>query len=231
MPVYDSGSDAMLCNEIMNRNSYDKLKARMCVDSRTKLIFHANYLCEAIGDTENKVFPISQLKRYDSFPEGEYFTVGCADPADEGTDNFSMPIARVYLDTNRVYLFDAIFDQQNLTIQEGQVKGKIKEHKISNIVIETNNAGAYFKRRVIDQNPNVSVWGVNATASKMPRILSMAGIIKRHFYFPNEMTPELNRFFLEVVRLLKTAKKKDDAPDSLAGLAAYLEKYYAMFSE
>lgn len=231
MPIYDAESDTMLCDELMNKSVFEKLKKRMLVDSMTRIIFHANYLCEAIGDDESKVFPISSLNRYKEFPEGEYIEMACGDPADEGSDNFSMPIARVYIDTSRVYIYDAIFDQQNLTVQEGQLKGKVKEHNIRKIILETNNAGAYFARRVREQNPNLEVWGTFATSSKMPRIMSYAGIIKRFFYFPEEPNPVLNRFILEVVRLLKTSKKKDDAPDSLAGFASHLEKYYHLFKD
>lgn len=231
MPVYDADTDTMLCNELMDKKAFIKLKNRMFVDSRTKLIFYANYLCEAVEDNETKVFPISSLRRYDDFPEGDYLEIGCADPADEGEDNFACPFARVYIESSKVYIHDAIFDQQNLTVQEKQLKDKIIQHKVRKQVIETNNIGAYFTRRIREQNTGVEVWGEFSKTNKMSRINSYAGIIKQYFYFPNDPNPVLNRFILEVVRLMKTSKKKDDAPDSLAGLAKHLEKYYHLFKE
>ena len=231
MPVYDAVTDEMLCDELMDKKAFEKLKKRMLVDSRTKLIFYANYLCEAIEDSEIKVFPISSLKRYTEFPEGDYIEMGCADPADEGDDNFACHFARVYLEDSKVYIHDALFNQSNLTLQEDNIKLKIKEHSVRKLIIETNNAGAYFTRRIREQNESLEVWGEFSKANKMSRIQAYAGIIKNYFYFPENPNPDLHRFFLEVVRLLKTSKKKDDAPDSLAGLAYHLEKYYQMFKD
>lgn len=239
MPIYDAETDQMLCPDIMSKEQYLKLKRRMEVDSRTKMIFQANYHCVAISDDETKVFPVSRLKRYTEFPASEvdpkdpekiiqnYFTIGFADTADDGTDSFSMPIARVY--GNRVYVFDAIFDQFNLTVQEGQVQSKVKEDDIRELVIETNSFGAYFSRRIRELIPNLNVFGQYAKANKMGRILANAGLVKFYFYFPENPNPTLQRFINQVCKLMKTSTKEDDAPDSLSGLAAYLEKYHGLF--
>lgn len=109
MPIYDSETNTMLCEDMMSKEQYLKLKRRMEVDSRTKMIFQANYHCVAISDDETKVFPISSLKRYKEFPENmEYFTIGFIDVADQGNDSYAFPVARVY--GNRVYVYDAIFN-------------------------------------------------------------------------------------------------------------------------
>jgi predicted phage terminase large subunit-like protein len=230
MPIYDESTDQMLCDDIMSKEQYLKLKRRMEVDSRTKMIFQANYLCVAITDDETKVFPVSSLKRYKEFPENmDYFTIAFADTADEGSDNFAMPIARVY--GNRVYVFDAILDQNNLTIQEGQVQSKVKECNITELVIETNSFGAYFARRIREILSKLEVFGQFAKTNKMGRILANAGLIKLYFYFPENPNPTLQRFINQVCKLMKTSTKEDDAPDSLAGLAAYLEKYHGLFKE
>jgi len=228
MPIYDPETDQMLCSDMMNKDQYLKLKRRMEVDSRTKMIFQANYHCVALADDETKVFPVSSLKRYEDFPvDMEYFTIGFADTADEGSDNFSMPVARVY--GNRVYIFDAIFDQFNLTVQEGQVQSKVKECHINNLVIETNSFGAYFSRRIRELIPDIEVFGQFAKTNKMGRILANAGLVKLFFYFPENPNPTLQRFMNQVCKLMKTSTKEDDAPDSLTGLAAYLEKYNGLF--
>ncbi|MBV5329751.1 MAG: hypothetical protein JZU65_19345 [Chlorobium sp.] len=239
MPIYDAETDQMLCDDIMSKEQYLKLKRRMEVDSRTKMIFQANYHCVAVSDDDTKVLPVSSLKRYTELPADEvdpndpsktiqnYFTIGFADTADEGKDHFSMPIGRVYGD--RVYITDAIFDQNNLTIQEGQVQSKVKEHGINILVIETNSFGAYFSRRIRELEPSLEIFGQYAKANKMSRILANAGLIKLFFYFPENPNPTLQRFINQVCKLMKTSTKDDDAPDSLAGLAAYLEKMYGLF--
>lgn len=239
MPAYNKDTDKMLCPEILNKEQYLKLKHRMSVDSRTKMIFHANYDCIALSDDETKVFPMSSLKKYKELPPPEkdekgndvqnWWTISFADTADEGEDHFAMPIARVY--GNRVYVFDAIFDRDNLTVQEGQVQDKVRTCHISTLVVETNNAGAYFTRRLRELIRGVEIFGQFSKANKMARILANAGLIKYYFYFPENPNPTLERFMTQVYGLMKTSTEKDDAPDALAGLCAYLEKYHQLFRE
>jgi len=181
-----------------------------------------------ITELEGQVFPEGSLKRYREFPVNqEYFTVAFADTADEGNDYFAMPIGRVY--GNDVYIFDCIFDQENLTVQEGQVQSKVKECNIRNLCIETNNAGAYFARRMRELLPQIEIFGQYSKSNKMARILANAGLVKLFFHFPINPNPDLQKFIDQVVSILKTSKDNDDAPDALTGLAAYLEKYYGLF--
>jgi PBSX family phage terminase large subunit len=183
-----------------------------------------------VTELEGQVFPESSLRRYKEFPENmEYFTVAFADTADEGEDNFAMPIARIY--GNRVYIFDAIFDQENLTIQEGQVQSKVKECRINELAIETNAFGAYFSRRIRELIPTLEVFGLLVKANKMMRVIAYAGLVKLFFYFPESPNPTLQQFMTQVCKLLKTDTKEDDAPDALTGMAAYLERYHGMFKE
>ncbi len=183
-----------------------------------------------ITEIDGLVLPKSSLKRYKEFPENsEYFTIAFADTADEGDNYFAMPIARVY--GSRVYIFDAIFDQNNLTIQEGQVIDKVKACGIKELVIETNSFGAYFKRRISELLPSLYIFGQPAKANKMGRILANAGLIKYYFYFPENPNPALQKFINQCTKLMKTSTKEDDAPDSLSGLSAYLEKFYNCFVE
>jgi PBSX family phage terminase large subunit len=183
-----------------------------------------------ITEREGQVFPEKTLKRYTEFPaDMEYFTIGYCDTADEGEDSFSMPIARVY--GNRVYIFDAIFDKSNLTVQEGQVQGKVKEHQIGRITIESNSFGAYFMRRLRELMPQVELFGMYSKSNKMGRILANSGLIKMYFYFPENPNETLQKFINQVVNLVNTSKDEDDAPDSLAGLCAYLEKYLGLFKD
>ena len=157
----------------------------------------------------------------------EYWVFAFADTADEGEDNFAMPI--FYIINNKPYLVDCIFDKNNLTIQERAVFGKAKEHKISKIVIETNSFGAYFVRRLRELMPNVEIYGQNSSNNKMSRILNNSGLIKKNFYFPENLNENCGKFMDEVFRILKTSKKKDDAPDSLSGACAHLETHYRLF--
>ena len=183
-----------------------------------------------ITELEGQIFSESSLNYYKELPENiQYFTIGYIDSADTGEDSFAMPIARVYED--RVYIIDVIFDKYNLTIQESQVQSKVKEHKINELAVETNSFGAYFSRRLRELVPGVTVFGMYSKSNKLGRIIANSGMIKRHFYFPCNPNDNVKKYMSEVIALSVTSKDHDDAPDSLAGLCAYLEKYRATFRE
>jgi len=241
MPIYDAKTDKMLCDDFMNKKEFEKLKKRMLIDSYTKKIFYANYMCDIITDNENNVFPESVLKTYKTIPteivvengkeveREQGWTFSVIDTADEGKDNYSQPIFQVI--GNYVFLKDVIFNQDNLTLQEPQVIAKYKQHKFSKLVIETNSFGAYFKRRITTKLPQVEVFGQWNKGNKMARILSYAGIIKMYFLFPEKPNSETERFMKQVFKLQKTSKNEDDAPDSLAIAARHLEAYYNLFKD
>ncbi len=242
MPVYDQENDKMLCDKILNKKAFLRIKKRMEAHSDTKMVFNANYMCEAVADNETKVFPRSSIRTYTDIPtevvvengkerrQPAGFCVAMADTADEGTDNFAMPIFRVV--GNQVYLIDAIFDQSNLTIQETQVVIKVKQHAIRKLVVETNSFGAYFRRNLgelLARDP-VEVFGQWSKANKISRILNMAGIVKLFFLFPENPNPTTQKFMNQVYKFNKTSKKNDDAPDALVGMAAHLEAHFRLFT-
>jgi len=204
---------------------------------RTAHTFETQYM-QNPQPLEGMAFARSEMKFYKSIPteineDGKEieqgWTFSVADTADEGSDRFAMPIFQVI--GNYIYLKDSIFDQENLTVQESQVVEKDKQHHFAKLVVETNSFGAYFKRRIIELIPHLEVYGQNARANKMVRILSYAGIIKLYFLFPENPNPTTEKFMNQVFKLLKTSKKDDDAPDVLAAAAAHLERHYNLFRE
>jgi predicted phage terminase large subunit-like protein len=196
---------------------------------KTKLTFQSQYMQDPRPDLEKLLFPEEEIKRYKDFPEGEYFEFSFIDPADEGTDNYAQPIMRVYPDLQRVYVHDAIFNQENLTIQEPFVISKVKEHKIREICIETNSFGAYFKRRLIELLPDITIFGKPSISNKLVRMINYSGIVKAYFYFPEQPNHTLSKFMTQMFKITKTSKKEDDAPDSICGAAEYLEKFHQLF--
>lgn len=183
-----------------------------------------------ISQLEGAVFPEESLKKYKEFPDNmHYYTIGYIDSADTGEDHFAMVIARVY--GNRVYVFDAIFDQYNLTIQESQVQDKVRMCGINEIAFETNSFGAYFGRRLRELLKGVELFGMYSKTNKMGRILANSGLVKAYFYFPENPNEALSKFMNQVTNILKDSKDNDDAPDALCGLCAYLEKYKTLFRD
>lgn len=212
----------------------------MKIHPLTKETFQSQYMQDP-KVMEGVVFAESELKRFSEIPteveiiDGKEervlqgWTLMCIDPADEGKDYFAGPVAQII--PPFVYVFDAIFDQDNLTLQEGAVVGKVKLHRVRKIVVETNAAGAYFQRRLRELNPGLEFYGKWNKANKMGRILAYSGLIMKYFKFPMKMTGALELFMEKVTRLLKTSTDEDDAPDSLSLMAEHLELHYQMFIE
>jgi phage terminase large subunit len=235
----DGGDNCIIDNVMYIHSSYldcdfSLMPANILADyERMKLTDPDEYENIVMGgwitEVDGLVFPKSSLKRYTDFPENvEYFTVGALDQADSGTDSFSFPAGRVY--GNRVYIFDALFsNKENLDVYFPESKVFIEKHNITETVIETNGAGAWLSRKIREDLPKRYIFGQPAKTNKMGRITAMAPIIKYYFYFPENPSPTLQKFINQVCKLMRTSTKEDDAPDSLAMMAAYLEKYHNTF--
>jgi len=207
------------------------LKELLQIKSTRPDVFDRQYM-QNPKFSEGLVLPEKELKRYKDFPTNmEYFTVCAVDAADTGTDHFAMPIGRVY--GNRVYIFDAIFDNTgNLTTYYPETLSKIKEHKINNMYIETNSFGMWFKNHLLQEEiPGLTVFGAPAKGNKMGRILANAGVVKYYFYFPENPNPTLQKAIAQACKLMKTSTKEEDFPDALCSIAAYLEKFYNIFKD
>lgn len=167
------------------------------------------------------------------------------DTADEGDDYYSMPMAKIV--NGKVYVHDVLFDKSNLSAIEPQIIVKVGEHKPVKVFIEANNAGAlhirdmrknipeYFRTigKVSKIKPtHTQVIGIKNTTNKLIRILSQEGFIKKYFVFRAEHKPdsEYGMFMKQIWRYLKNGKEtRDDAPDSIAGLAYVIRAHYSNF--
>lgn len=206
---------------------------------KTAHVFETQYMQNPLP-LEGLLWP-NRFKTYKELPtekikEGENeiekiqgWNMSFVDSADKGDDHFSAPFGQVI--GNRVYLTDVIFDKSELILQEPVIVSKSKTNNSILTVVETNHAGNYFSKRIRLLMPKMKVFGQWSSANKMARILAMAGFIDKYLYVPENPSPEMTKFLNECYRLQKTSKNKDDAPDSLAGMFAHLEKYYRIFDK
>jgi predicted phage terminase large subunit-like protein len=167
------------------------------------------------------------------------------DTADEGEDYYSMPMAKIV--NGKVYIHDALFTQENLSVVEPQIIVRVGEHKPVKVFIEANNAGAlhirdlrknipeYFRTigRISKIKPtNTRVIGIKNKTNKLIRILSQEGFIKEHFIFRAEHKADspYGLFMKQIWRYLRNGKEtRDDAPDSISGLAYVIRAHYSNF--
>lgn len=233
MPIYDEDNDKMLCDDMMNFKSFQKLKKRMLIDNTSKLVFYANYMCVAYPDDENSIYTDDSLQKYTELPKDangnlDGWMLAAIDPADEGKDYYSAPFGLV--SGNDVYIVDAIFNQNNIDLNLVELEEAHKVHKFAGIYVETNNVGAKhardIKRKILG-----SAYGAWSSTNKMGRIINQAQTVKSHFYFPENPSPTLRRFMKSLIRLKKTSKKDDDAADAISMMANYLNTRYGLFKD
>lgn len=150
------------------------------------------------------------------------------DVAFGGGDSLAMPIAYIYGDD--IFIEDVIFDRNPKDLTEPRVTGKILHHKCHTGRFEANNGGDFYADDIgealkkNEYHMNITTAKAPTTMSKVARIEQYAPDIRKfHFLEPKLQSEEYKRFMAEVCSFSFTAKNlHDDAPDSLAGLAAML---------
>lgn len=169
--------------------------------------------------------------------------VAACDVALGGTDYLSMPIAYVYEDGS-VYIHDVVFDSSEKMITQPKVLDALIRNHVSNAFFEANNGGEGYKddingmlkERGVQINlisrfaqqmiVNSGKGGKKTSQRKEQRIWDNAQAI-RSFYFRDSgcQSKEYRKFLNQVYSFTITGKNKhDDAPDSLAALAVFLNK-------
>lgn len=171
------------------------------------------------------LFPRANLKRFkrsELKTENALSTLGFIDVADEGDDAFSFPIAKIF--PKKVYIVDALFTYDGLEVTEPLAAAKIIEHDIYFTRVETNNQGKQFITKLRELTSVEKVNGIFHSQHKHTRVIMQSGFIMEYFYFLDESEYEPNSDYARFINQLcaylkKDENKKDDAPDSLSGLA------------
>lgn len=176
-------------------------------------------------EAKGRMFPTDKLKYFTELPvdrEPDAIMAAC-DCADKGDDSCSMPIAYVY--GNEVFIVDVVFDNSGVEHTKPECANAIVKHNVKTVVFESNSAGEYFGRDVIDI---VKKLGGRCSdrykfncANKITRMENARDNIIRDYYFLDKSKYERNsqygKFMRELTTMTRSGKvKHDDAPDSLA---------------
>jgi len=152
--------------------------------------------------------------------------VAYSDPADEGIDNHSVPFA--VISKGLIYINDVIFTQENLTITRPIIAERVKQYDLDEMFIESNNHGAMFIRDLREE-VECPIMAVRNQTNKTGRILAQEGYVRKYFRFKRSPLPEsdYDKFMQQTWKFLRDGTyKKDDAPDSLAGLCFMIRRNY-----
>ncbi|MCD3254375.1 phage terminase large subunit [Clostridium botulinum] len=214
--------DNMLCSEILPYSKYCMLKSQM-----SDLIFMANYQQITI-DVKGALY--HNLKKYEDLPiddEGKslFENIVCfVDTADTGSDYLCAIVAGVY--KHQLYILDLVYTQERMEITEGLVSDLLYRNKVNVCIVESNNGGKGFARRLQDlqiekykTNHTVIKWK-SQTSNKRTRILMASAWIEENVFFPINIKDKFEEFWEHILTFSKDGKNKhDDAEDCLTALA------------
>jgi len=188
----------------------------MRTSSATAHVFETQYMQNPLP-LEGLIY---DLNYYDELTNEEHSTsLGFADIADSGTDHLSSPFVKII--GNKVFVHDAIYTQEGSQTSSQKVADRVALYGCVKYYAETNNQGSTYIS-LLQSKGTVGVHGILSRGNKMGRILSTAWIVNKVFYFKRTGSPEYMKFLKSLETFLKTAKDKDDAPDSISMAAQYI---------
>lgn len=196
-------------------------KERMLVSEETWAAEFQQEPYEAKG----RMFPKDKLNRFRQLPvdrEPDAIMAAC-DTADKGDDYCSMPIGYIY--GNEVFIVDVVFDNSGAEHTKPECANKLIKHNVKTVVFESNSAGEYFGRDVMDIVKDKGGrcsdrYKFNCT-NKITRMETAMDNIIRDYYFLDEDMYERGsqywQFMDNLTTMTRSGKvKHDDAPDSIA---------------
>lgn len=192
---------------------------------RTAHTFQPQYMQNA-QDVEGLSFPLHKLKRFARLNKQiEYIKVSAIDTADTGTDSY----ADIYLfiDGQKVFLYDVVFSQAGITICKNKTVAKHKEHSIENSIVEVNREGSLYISNLREALPLVSFHGKFNTTNKDQRIYAQEAFILEYFHFKAKYreNSDYDKFITQLTDYNKDGKNKhDDAADVCALAAWFIRK-------
>lgn len=221
----------MLCESVLSLKRFEFLRR-----NADPLIFAANYFNKLI-DENFLMYP--ELKRFKKSEYRKYLeTVNATDTADKGTDFFSSPVAKTFLNDNNeidLYIWDWLYTQQDTKETPKQYSELLVNNKVNRAKIESNAGGNIFTNwitEILRDKYNVSEYDIDIqtfpqTKNKEARIRDAAHWICNHVYFPDDFHLTHPLAWKAITEFLRVGKNEnDDGPDSLTILAEmFIEEY------
>lgn len=211
----------MMCPELLSFRSWNQ-KRRIT----SPAIFLANYQQQPV-DVTNALY--GPFKTY--APEEidvQMFERICsyADTADEGAD-FLCNICFGVID-EYIYVQDVYYTDEGMEMTEPETARRIKQFKVREAVIESNNGGRGFARNV---KKKLKEWNWSRTVvywfhqslNKKARILSHASNVMEQVIMPEGWEKKWPEFYQHIRRYQKKGNNShDDAEDCLTGVVEYV---------
>lgn len=216
MKAYDPDTDTMLCDDIINKESYEEIK-----NTVSEEILQANYNQTPI---EIKGALYNTFKTYT--PEDldsaniKRVSIVC-DTADEGSDWLcSICFAETF--DKKAYLLDVYFTKEPVEVTIPGEAEFIYKNKADRSIIESNNGGKIFalsvRKELRDKyKSNQLIKWFHQARNKEARIISTAYEVQQRIYYPTDWETRWRAFSEAVKEYQREGKNEhDDASDTLS---------------
>ena len=210
----------MLCDEIMNRETYELKIKEMNPD-----IAEANYNQKLI-DMKNRLY--GEFKVWEELPK---YNKKCnyTDTADTGEDYFC---SINYIEYDKeVYITEILFTQESMDTTEDKCADLLYLNDVNEAIFESNNGGRYFSKKVADrikQKYNSNKCVVRAKTqrnNKESRILANATWVNEHIYMPLNWQHKYPEFYKHIKNFMRKGKNEhDDGADVLTAIAEQINQ-------
>ena len=212
--IQDDG--AMLCEEILSKESVEEKKKAMGVD-----IFNANYQQQPI-DIKGRLY--TSFKTYDGELPKFKVIKSYTDTADTGSD-FLCSFVYGVTHANEAYILDAYYTDEAMEITEPATAKLFYDNEVNVALIESNNGGRGFARSVerimrekLHTNKTVIKW-FTQRGNKISRIITSSTWCMEHIYFPVGWWNRWPALYEALMKYQRQGKNEhDDAEDVLAGI-------------
>ena len=217
MPAFNEAEEAMLCDDIFSRETYEELSQTL-----DPVIFQGNYQQRPF-DSIDKLYSIKTY-RPDELPN-DGVVHGYIDTADKGEDY----LAAIFYRTigTKIYVVDVLYTQESMEVTEPKTADMAIKNGCTRLHIESNNGGGGFGRSVQRIMAEKGYTGCqfemfHQTENKVARILSNATSVSNSMLMPDDwkyLWPAAHR---DLVNASRSAKwLHDDIYDAVTGTVQY----------
>lgn len=176
------------------------------------------------------LFTRQELKYFNDFDKKANVGTMCyVDTADSGTDSHCVVMG--YLIGDKIYIDDVVYTELDTSVNVDMTAELINRHKPEYCRIETNFGGGMYRNML---QPKITgetmLLAINNTTNKHSRIIQMAGFIKQHVVFKDNVThgSEYYHFMHNILQYTKDGKAPhDDGIDALVGLCTMAKSFYS----
>lgn len=211
MKAYDEETDTMLCDAILNKESYEEI----CKTSSEDLIM-ANYNQQPI-DLKGQLY--THFNTYKDTDKPGFRRICCVtDTADSGDDWLcSIVFGETY--DKKAYIIDVLFTQEAVELTIEQQAQFLKKNRVNVSVTESNNGGKMYalavKKRLSELKHFCTFKWFHQSSNKYARILTNSADVMRRVYFPENWETKFFEYYTSMSEYQKMdVNEHDDAADA-----------------